>query len=383
MSVRYTIVIPTRNRPRQLEQTLSFLASSRCAAPVRVADSGDEAMARLAEQACRRADLNVYYQHFPGDFAVMEKMSAVLHGIDTDYTVFCADDDVLVLSAVEECIEFLELHPDYVACHGRYLGFASKGEGLEIQRIEYDGPAFDGKTAISRMAQLLTRYEALFYAVVRTSVQRVVVDFAKQMTRPMFRELAHGVGLVAQGKVERLGSVYCNRNLKTAGINKRYDWCPPIWLGVDPEEMFLEYVVYRDRVVTLLADRMPGDVTKKALRILVDKVHYLYLHGDSDIETLVARRMPEFRQMAEDADRVRDQMRESLRRPQSIRSRAQHQEGQSGDAPSRYGTLEVRPAGCFRSREELVFIEGVLARWQDAHRGEVSVSATNGCCGET
>ena len=54
--------------------------------------------------------------------AFFYKLETLIEQAETPYVMFCDNDDFLVLSGIEKCIQFLESNPDYTSCGGKVLG---------------------------------------------------------------------------------------------------------------------------------------------------------------------------------------------------------------------------------------------------------------------
>ena len=115
-----TILVPTRNRPRQLARLLDFLSITGNTYSVRVLDGSAPNTQAL--------NANIVAEH---DFAIHDTYDPQLHlglrcadglrKVDTAHTVFCADDDFVFPEALARCAQFLADHPDHSAVSGTFL----------------------------------------------------------------------------------------------------------------------------------------------------------------------------------------------------------------------------------------------------------------------
>ena len=51
--------------------------------------------------------------------------------VDTDYVVFCGDDDFIDQEGAKSCIEFLDNNLEFIACHGTGIYFTEKNGSIE------------------------------------------------------------------------------------------------------------------------------------------------------------------------------------------------------------------------------------------------------------
>ncbi len=161
-----TYIIPTHNRSHFLRRALKYYAALGCSRPIHIADSSGP-----TEKAENRRSVSLYgdrldlrYAHF--DLGVISKCRTMLEGVDTPFTVFSADDDFQVPSAVEKCTEFLAQNRDYTTCSGSSL-FATAGNSHYVTARTYRSvESFDVLRRLNRVS--LGRYYCLFYAVHRT-----------------------------------------------------------------------------------------------------------------------------------------------------------------------------------------------------------------------
>jgi glycosyltransferase domain-containing protein len=78
-------------------------------------------------------DTRICYQKFESNIFFTQKIAAGIGFVQTPYVALCADDDFIVPTAVEKCIRFLELNPDYSSAHGLYITHRNKNFSLNEQ----------------------------------------------------------------------------------------------------------------------------------------------------------------------------------------------------------------------------------------------------------
>lgn len=271
-AARYTLVIPTYNRPEELGRLLRFLAHQKAGFTVLVLDSSrPEIKERNAAQAGGLA-LDLRIERFDPAMPPWEKFWHGAQLVGTDYASLCADDDLLLASSIAPLVHFLDAHPEYSLAHGWYFSFYLTS-ALGLTRVVYRGPPIDEDDPLARLHHLLKHYEALTYGVHRTSVLQKALGQVRGLQSMLGRELLGGAIAVAYGKAARLPLLYIGRSL---GPSEAYqDWHPAEFLLSSPQSLFDEYARYRALLLECLADAGHA-VDDKAVQ-LIDLAHLRYL----------------------------------------------------------------------------------------------------------
>src|ERR1700674_5448783 len=92
---RYTLLIPTFNRPAYLRSLLGYLAARRFAYAIRVLDSGSPETLSQNREAISQVRLDVVHQTYDTTIPAAIKFADGTQSVDTPYCSFCADDDIL------------------------------------------------------------------------------------------------------------------------------------------------------------------------------------------------------------------------------------------------------------------------------------------------
>jgi len=157
-----TVVIPAHNRPEKLRRVLHYYLQTNI--NILVSDSS----AMLFPYLNEFPELNYY--HFPKE-QFLRKINNILPYINTKYVVYCADDDFIVPQAIEQCIIFLELHPDYNSAQGHYLSFEMKKEKVYfspgyLRNFDKD---INQNLPSERLPEFRNLYASLLYSVIRAT----------------------------------------------------------------------------------------------------------------------------------------------------------------------------------------------------------------------
>ncbi len=121
-----TILVPTYNRQDNLNRIFNYYANSNF--KVIVADGSASPLSKL--QISTLAPNITYYHGEELDLTL--RIKKILHLIDTPYACLLADDELHLLTALQECIKFLDSHKDYSTCIGLPIGFKNSPSAQDI-----------------------------------------------------------------------------------------------------------------------------------------------------------------------------------------------------------------------------------------------------------
>lgn len=161
-----TIVVPSHNRPAFLRRTLDHYGNGpyRCI----IVDSSPGPLS-----FDNAAHPRIEYLHRP-DVPFATKLHQCLEAVDTPYVVLSADDDMIRLDALAECVAFLDAHPGYSSVHGHFLFFLrSRGRvwGRCAYRARHDWQVEQDEPQ-DRQLHMMANYMHQMYSVQRTPVLR-------------------------------------------------------------------------------------------------------------------------------------------------------------------------------------------------------------------
>jgi glycosyltransferase domain-containing protein len=269
----YTLLIPTYNRPDMLERLLRYLERERASFPILVADSSKPETQAHNKNVISAVDLNVTHAPFDETTDPYVKMRAGLTMIGTPYSSICADDDLIVLSALPRCVEALDRDRSAAVAHGYYFNFRET-ETFDLSFVVYRGKSIDDPQPLARLKALFAAYEAVLYGVFRTEHARRALRDVETMDSVLGKELlSAGVSVIA-GKALRIANFYYGRN---TGESFSYTaWHPHQVLAHQPEALFAQYPQLRDRLMESLG-RSDACVDKDTAVKTMDLVFLRYL----------------------------------------------------------------------------------------------------------
>lgn len=181
MNDSISLLIPTHNRHRYLERALAYYRTA--GFPIYIVDSTAAAYNLQDEK-------QITYFHLPG-VSLTGKIAAALEVIPTPYIVMCADDDFLLPERVQDCIQFLQSHPEYASAAGNSICYKKNSitsgkvdfAAMYTSRITY---AVNAAAPLERIRAFFNPYRGAFYAVHRTAVLRKAFEGAATVVKNLF-----------------------------------------------------------------------------------------------------------------------------------------------------------------------------------------------------
>ena len=109
MSHDLTLIVPVRDRTQAIPRVIEYYTDLDCRKVI--VDSSPERYTNLLR-------IGSFEYHYYGPVLYYHKLHGILLDVKTKYVVEVCDDDFIVKSAVPECIQFLEEHPEVIGCDG-------------------------------------------------------------------------------------------------------------------------------------------------------------------------------------------------------------------------------------------------------------------------
>lgn len=267
----FTLVIPTYNRPRELRALLYFLRSTHPELKFIVLDSSED------KAPVREIVSENHLIDYPPDTHPFDKFLDGARRVETEYCQICADDDVVLLDGVSQCLEALRAKPNAVCVKGGTWSFTWNPDEPATMHLA-DGyqlrPSFEQETGAQRLIALFEYYSATVYAVHRTDRLRSCLAAAANMKTLMGKELLCSAMAVVTGPVLSVDVLTHGRSMGKSVLPYR-NWHPLEFFCNNAVGLGQEYGVYRSRLgFALLGElRMTPDFAMR----LVDLIHLRYL----------------------------------------------------------------------------------------------------------
>ena len=249
-----TLLIPTLNRSDHLIRLLQYYRDLEFRGRISIGDSSDEHHKQRAKETVKKLqdDLNIVYQEYPG-LNISECMQRLAQSATTPYVCWMADDDFLVPSGVQQCVDFLDHNPDYTAAHG--LGAAILVEGNraygEIGYAQHYGqPVLEAATGSKRLVDFLSQGSTSLFSVHRAEVWRAMFSEVAPVPDPHLQgEWIPGSLSVIHGKNKGLDGLYMVRQI--------YGRRPPLYSDIYEwffsDDWHMSYGYLRSRLAEELA----------------------------------------------------------------------------------------------------------------------------------
>ena len=178
MKTDLTIWIPTKNRPEFLERVLYYYSKTAFSGVLFVGDSSEgEALERNRESIENYSQsLQVYYQYFPG-LGQGQVSASLVPEIETEYSTFLSDDDLIVTEAVNPIMARLNGDAQLSGMNGKALTFNVLNDnawGIVSNVHWYPLASLPQPTPSERVAEYFSSVKNTNMCIQRTSVQKTV-----------------------------------------------------------------------------------------------------------------------------------------------------------------------------------------------------------------
>lgn len=250
-----SLIVPTFDRPEWISRLLRFLAPSKKQFKLVLLDSSTSDIVEQNRACAQSLGIDLTHRVYPREKPFKEKLLDGLRLIDTEYCVFCADDDLIIPEALRKSVQFLEQNSDYSGAHGLYFAYSGENGQYFVDDILYSQRGLDQDGSLARLACLFEDYQSNFYGVFRTGAQRHAFEAAVSQTSSLYFELMQSAHTAIQGKVARLPIIYAGRS-RSESAGTREHWHPVDWIALDAQSYLNGY---RDYLEALLGALFPGD----------------------------------------------------------------------------------------------------------------------------
>src|SRR4029079_19671323 len=92
---KYSLLIPTFNRPLMLGALLEYLANKKVRFPIFILDSSSSENKAKNKISAKRYDLDLRHLDFKDDSRFDFKIGRALRDVSSEYVSLCADDDIV------------------------------------------------------------------------------------------------------------------------------------------------------------------------------------------------------------------------------------------------------------------------------------------------
>ena len=147
---------------------------------------------------------------------------------DTKYTCIIPDDEFFIPSALQQCINFLDVHPDYVSCGGEALLFSIYKDTINLETVypNLHRRHFRHTSPLFRLSQHFKKYEpSHYYSIHRTPIAKNVFNFIDKFRLSAANELFVECLLPLHGKSINLPILFWLRSKEVLPIRSAGELC--------------------------------------------------------------------------------------------------------------------------------------------------------------
>ncbi len=274
IGAKYTLLIPTYNRPELLQRLLRYLERERAQFPIVVLDSSNPDTQARNKEAIDAVSLDVHHAVFAETMDPYVKMREGFKLTNTPYCSLCADDDILMVSAIQRCVEQLENDPKAAVAHGQYFNFR-EDRSFNLSYVVYRGKSVDRTRPLERLRMLFASYEAVLYGVTRTEIALRAFRDVDKMNTVLGKELLTAALTIIAGKALRISDFFYGRS---TGESLAYTaWHPHQILAEEPGFMFEQYPQFRELLLQRLQEIEPHGLAAATVAKVIDLMLLRYL----------------------------------------------------------------------------------------------------------
>jgi glycosyltransferase domain-containing protein len=228
-----SIMIPTKNRPNFILRQLEYYSKAKFQGNILVGDASNQKLFNKTKKNIKKYEKNLKIQHFhKPDLSTDITNSFLCHQVETDFCAYVADDDIILVESLSECINFLNQNQEYSSVHGKaFLMSLEGGEGKPIGKVvsisNYKMATSIKDSALDRVEEYFDNPRNLNMAVIRTSINidafNVVNDLSSYYASYIFCEVIHASVVLARGKVGEINQAYLIRQSHSEQQYKKFN----------------------------------------------------------------------------------------------------------------------------------------------------------------
>lgn len=172
-SKELTIIVPTKNRFIWIERILQYYDKYNFLGHLIIADSSDNLIHNQIKHKLKNfKKLNVSLIHLPKcncEAAVKEASKK----INTKYSVFVADDDLILIEGINKAINFLDLNPTYIGAIGESYMISTLNNsayGKINSLLNYNLKSYDDEDKYFRIESYFSDPRALCFSITKSEI---------------------------------------------------------------------------------------------------------------------------------------------------------------------------------------------------------------------
>jgi glycosyltransferase domain-containing protein len=236
---------------------------------VLIADGGkDLSLEKTLARTDHFPNVDYEYIRYPYDETYAQyygKTADALSRVKTPFAVVGQDDDFFFIEGLQEAVDFLSKHKEYIAYNGRIDNFfirpnTNKAYGKDVEFIRNPADeSIEDKTSTERVWKHFSNYTHTLYSVYRTEILHKNYETLCKynFTNLILHELILSFLTVAQGIVKRRNQFYLLRqhNLESSSNKEEHKRKGDYLDRMLIDSWSIEFTQFVDSVAEIIADK--------------------------------------------------------------------------------------------------------------------------------
>ena len=219
MQEKLTIWIPTKNRPDFLLRLMKYYKNTGFRGYLFIGDSSEGECLEKNKETIKNYNsfLQINYCEFP-DLTMGHVSAKLVPQIETEFSSFLADDDLISTSSIDSCVQYLIDHEAVSGANGKSILFeVESGKAFgEIKGTHvYSLPHVLNSTGQDRLANIISDMKCMNMCIHRTSNQKVIFEkvgkLAPLHSCYVYEELISCIVMSIRGKIVQLPHLFLCR----------------------------------------------------------------------------------------------------------------------------------------------------------------------------
>jgi len=216
-----SIMIPTKNRPNFILRQLKYYSLSNFQGVILIGDSSDSRFFEENKSNIIEFGKELTIRHFHKPELTADKMNSFLASkVQTDYSAYVADDDIILVESILAGISFLDSHMGYSAVHGKaFLMSLENSECKPFGRVasflRYPLTIRLEDTALGRVKEFFANVLNVNMSIVRSKINMDAFNEVEKLSdyysKYILGELVHASIVLSRGKIGQIDNCYLIR----------------------------------------------------------------------------------------------------------------------------------------------------------------------------
>ncbi len=153
--------------------------------------------------------------------------------IDTEYSIFLADDDILLVGGLEKSLEFLEINKNYIGAigNGYMITTINNGPFGKINNItKYDLNGYEDENSFFRIKKFLNNIKNTSFTIIRSnffkSGYKKIMEIDDYYQSHLFGELIQSIFYIYNGRIKKINTDYLVRQSHPGNTYSKLDKRP-------------------------------------------------------------------------------------------------------------------------------------------------------------